>query len=149
MGMHPSTFKKNYEFDNGDPAIDPRLKKEESLTNKQLKLIGQYEEKKVEDDKFKLSADGLFVEEGNKAKETKTDEKQDLDDEVKIAEQALKEDLEKSKSKASDDKKADPASGDATKEPEVTVKGETKEKEDSKADEKPEAPVADAKKEED
>ena len=55
-----------FEFDNGDPEVDPRLKIEEKMTNKQLRLVGidpDQENKKDKDDKWKLSADGLFVEE--------------------------------------------------------------------------------------
>ena len=45
-----------------------------------------FQEKKVEDEKFKLSADGLFVEGNDKTKDAKEEDKKDLDDEVKIAE---------------------------------------------------------------
>lgn len=33
-GHHYNTYKHHFEFDNGDPSIDPRLKIEEKLTNK-------------------------------------------------------------------------------------------------------------------
>lgn len=40
MNMDPNLLKANYEFDNGNPAIDPRLKIEETLTKKQMMIIG-------------------------------------------------------------------------------------------------------------
>lgn len=79
------SIKNKYEFGNGDPTVDPRLKKEEGLTIKQQKLAGTYQEKTT-DSAFKLSADGMFVESNDKK-----DEKKEIDDEVKIAEQVLKE----------------------------------------------------------
>ena len=62
MGANPASFKSKYEFDNGDPDINPRLKKEEELTVKQHKLAGTYKEKAAPEDKYKVSADGFFVE---------------------------------------------------------------------------------------
>ena len=77
MGANPSTFKSNYEFDNGDPNIDPRLKKEEELTVKQQKLAGTYKEKATPEAKFKLSDDGFFVEGNEKDADKKKDVKGD------------------------------------------------------------------------
>ena len=77
MGANPSTFKSNYEFDNGDPNIDPRLKKEEELTVKQQKLAGTYKEKVTPEAKFKLSDDGFFVEGNEKDADKKKDVKGD------------------------------------------------------------------------
>ena len=92
MGMSVAMFKNNYELGNGDPTVDPRLKKEEGLTVKQQKLAGTYKEK-PDDNKFKLSADGFFVEGSNKEADKSDQKTKDVDDEVKLAEQILKEEL--------------------------------------------------------
>lgn len=60
MEKDPSMFKNDFEFGNGDPTINPRLRKEDTLTIKQQKLAGTYVEK-TDDTKFKLSPDGMFV----------------------------------------------------------------------------------------
>ena len=60
-------------------------------------MAGTYVEKKEEDNKFKLSADGMFVE--DKEKDKKDEKKTEIDNEVKIAEQVLKEEIEEAKNK--------------------------------------------------
>lgn len=92
MGQDPKTFKDDYDLKNGDPSIDPRLEIERKMSIKQQKLMGTYqEEPKKDDEKFKLSLDGLYVEENDdKPDSFRTDEdlKNEGDDE-KIADQIL------------------------------------------------------------
>ena len=86
MGNNIASIKNQYEFGNGDPTLDPRLNKEDELTVKQQKLAGTYVAKVDNGNMFKLSADGMFVEDTNKETDKKEEKKTDVDNEVKIAE---------------------------------------------------------------
>ena len=83
-GANPASFKSKFEFDNGDPNIDPRLKKEAELTVKQQKLAGTYKEKAAPEDEYKVSADGFFVE--GSEKEAQKEEEEKKVDEKKVDE---------------------------------------------------------------
>ena len=80
-----STYKENFCNENGDPTLDPMDKKEIELSRKHSLLIGrEFKEAPKKDDDYKLSGDGLFIEEsktegGDKDAEqvTKVEEKQD------------------------------------------------------------------------
>ena len=56
-------------------------------------MAGTYKEPSNDNSTFKLSADGLFVQGSDK----KDEKKEDVDNEVEIAKQVLKEEIEKSK----------------------------------------------------
>lgn len=99
MGIQPDTYKNDFELNNGDPRIDPSLAIERQLSIKQQKLKGTYkEEQKTNDQKFKLSLDGLTVEENKDKKASdggdswRTDK--DMEDEEQVAAKVLKEQTE-------------------------------------------------------
>lgn len=104
MGFSPDTYKHEYELDNGDPTKDPSLVVKRQLSKKQKELFGMEvkDEKKTNDGKFKLSTDGLMVEQNKKGEESGADSwrtDKEMDDEEKVANEIMKEQLEGEKSK--------------------------------------------------